>query len=307
MSSTAVIEDPLQRADSYESCYNRGFFNLNGNQTLQEDGSSSISEIFLRKKNRSLLSLNGFNDCSSALFSIYEPLGDEPETPRTSYEQKIDRKKCQSSESLIRKFGIFLMKLTTIYIWGYSIAVFVFHVQMKQNIKSSHRLEILTRIPHFQLLYGIGMTLYSLLVPMIEFMRHKFLYRLTPKNVLNMEARKSKCMEISETIRVFSTFMGIVYAFAKLSWVLDIQTSLFLVFIGFSMWFIFDRTQIGLFFSSIISTLFTIIILYFTYDIFKNKNLISKEILGIKSWILGFLFSSCIAAANIGRRFFGYF
>ncbi|KAG4302815.1 hypothetical protein PCK1_000975 [Pneumocystis canis] len=91
---------------------------------------------------------------------------------------------------------------------------FAFHVQMKQIGKPSYKLEILGKIPHFQLLYGIGMATCSLLMPMTEFMRYKFLYKLPPKNVLEIETRKSKYMEIFETIRMFSTFMGIVYAFS---------------------------------------------------------------------------------------------
>ncbi|KAG4305646.1 hypothetical protein PORY_001202 [Pneumocystis oryctolagi] len=303
MSNTTLVKDTLHRSDSYESCYNRSFLNLNGNQTLQEDGSSSISEIFLRRKNRSFLSSNGFTDCSSALFSIYAHLGDEPETPKTFLEQKTEKKTHSHSMLPITRFWVFLAKVTVLYAWGYSISIFVFHVQTKENATSSYKFKILTHIPHFSIFYGLGTVLFGLLIPITDSITLK-LRCIPSKDVLHNESRKSKCMEISETIRILSTFMGIVYAFAKLSWVLDIKTSLFLAFIGFFMWFIFDRAQTGLFLSGIISILFTMIILSFPSDIFENNDSMSKEIISIKSWILGFLFSSCITAGNIGRRLF---
>ncbi|KAG5513932.1 hypothetical protein PMAC_000554 [Pneumocystis sp. 'macacae'] len=309
MSSTALVKDTLRRSDSYESCYNRSLFSLNGNQTLQEDGSTSISEIFLRRKNQSFLHLNTFKDCSSALFSIYAPLGEEPETPNIFFEKKIEKveKKVHSySTFTITKFGLFLAKLTVLYIWGYSIAVFVFHVQTKQKAVSTYNFEILTQVPYFRVFYGLGTVLFGFLIPITDSIMLKLRCTQTSKNVSDTESRKSRCMEISETIRVFSTSMGIVYAFAKLSWVLDVKTPLFLVFVGFFMWFVFDRAQTGLFLSSIMSILFTMIILSFPSDIFKNNDSMSKEIISIKSWVLGFLFSSCITAGNIGRRLFGH-
>ncbi|CCJ29408.1 unnamed protein product, partial [Pneumocystis jirovecii] len=266
---TALVKDTLRRSDSYESCYNRSLFNLNGNQTLQEDGSTSISEIFLRRKNQSFLHLNAFSDCSSALFSIYAPLGEEPETPKTFFEKKVEKKVRSCSSLLLTKFGLFLAKLTVLYVWGYSIAVFVFHTQTKQKATSTCNFQILTHVPHFQVFYGLGTVLFGLLIPITDSITLKL--RCTPisKSVSHTESQKSRCMEISETIRVFTTSMGIVYAFAKLSWVLDVKTPLFLVFVGFFMWFIFDRAQTGLFLSSIMSVLFTIVILSFPSDIFR--------------------------------------
>ncbi|QSL65559.1 hypothetical protein MERGE_002872 [Pneumocystis wakefieldiae] len=271
---------------------------------LKEDGSSSISEIF-KLKSPAFFPLNGIKEDSSALFSIYSSLWDEPETPKVFYAQKKDLKRSCKSLLFIRRFWTFLVKLTCLYVWGHIVAIFVFHVQEKKNIASPYKFEILTHIPYFRALYGLGMVLFGLLTPFIDFLTHKFGFTQVSKKSCQKETLKSKYIEIFEIIRVFSTFMGILYAFVKLSWVLDVKASLFLFLIGFSMWFIFDRARTGFFLSSIASIIFTII-LSFTSDLFKNEDLVGKEIFGIRSWILGFFFSSCITASNIGRRLFRY-
>ncbi|EMR08866.1 hypothetical protein PNEG_02651, partial [Pneumocystis murina B123] len=305
MNDNMFIHDQVQRSDSYDSFNSWGFFNLSSNQILKEDGSSSISEIFMKQKSSIFLPLNGIKDGSSALFSIYSSLLDEPETPKVFYKQKKDLKCHYKSFLFIRRFWTFLLKFICLYIWGRVITIFVFHAQMKENITSPYKFEILTHIPHFRTLYSLGMALFGFLTPVIDSLMYKFGFTQASKNAYQIEIPNSKYIEIFEIMRVFSTFTGIVYAFVKLSWVLDVKASLFLFFIGFSMWFIFDRAQTGFFLSSITSIIFTII-LSFTSDIFKNEDLMRKEIFGIRSWILGFFFSSCITASNIGRRLFRY-
>ncbi|KTW31399.1 hypothetical protein T552_00044 [Pneumocystis carinii B80] len=302
MNENIFIQEQVQRSDSYDSFNSRGFFNLSSNQILKEDGSSSISEIFVKQKSYTFFPLNGIKEGSSALFSIYSSLLEEPETPKVFYKEKKGKKSCKLSQ-IIKRFLMFLVKMTCLYVWGHVVSILIFHIQTKENNTTPYKFEIISHIPYFRILYGIGMVFFGLLTPVVEFLMYKFGFTKTLKKACYIEIPRSKYIEIFEIIRIFSTFMGIVCAFAKLSWALDVKASLFLFFIGFSMWFIFDRAQTGFFLSSIMSILFTIII-SFTSDIFKNEDLMGKEVFGIRSWILGFFFSSCIAAGNIGRRLF---
>ncbi|TPX32422.1 hypothetical protein SmJEL517_g04463 [Synchytrium microbalum] len=106
--------------------------------------------------------------------------------------------------------------------------------------------------------------------------------------------------EWSSVLRCCGGFIGVNYAASKLPWTSSAQVSITLALLALGLWFIFDRTLHGFFFSLVISVVGTIIVqLFVAHGVYSYTR---ADFFGVRSWFPCVLYASCICFGSIGRQ-----
>lgn len=126
-------------------------------------------------------------------------------------------------------------------------------------------------------------------------------------------------------VRSIGAFVGIAFAIRKLAWESTLQVSLTLALVNPVLWYLIDRSKPGLLLSTIVGLAGTAIIFSVNPDLVplpaapspragtssslgsgnaqgRLLGLMSKETLGVATWVASVLFCSSVCFGSIGRR-----